>query len=70
MSYPLAPLRHVNGVPWGLAPLPAQFHLCKVQSWGFTTEGEPYAYCACGAVRYGLAGYWRNKNRRRKARRG
>lgn len=63
---PIEDLHHRDGVPWALAPLPRRWHLCQVWSWGLTYYGTPYAYCACGARRVGLAGWWKDKNRRRK----
>jgi hypothetical protein len=65
MTGPIPSLRHREGIPWPQAPLPRRWHLCSVWSWGFTPEGTPYGYCACGARRYGLNGWWKGKNRRR-----
>lgn len=51
---------HVDGVPWHEAPRPRWLHRCRAQ-----TTGMGVARCACGAIS-GPAGYWMERNSRRK----
>jgi hypothetical protein len=62
-------VHHENGVPWWEAKLPRRWHLCYVQTWGLV-DGWMFARCPCGADRIDVAGYWHNKNSRRKERNG
>lgn len=68
MPSELNTIHHLGDVPWWEAPIPRRWHFCRVQTWGMIGI-TIYGRCACGALRTGVAGYWTEKNSRRKGQR-
>jgi hypothetical protein len=55
-------LKHIDGVPWWQAVVPAPRHRCRAQSDGWRGMTR-IQRCACGAVRADDGG-WLNRNAR------
>lgn len=55
---------HRGGIPWGDAPVPRTWHLCRAQTQGWVNLRDWSQICACGGTRIGN-GPWQDRNSRR-----